>query len=146
MKPKFAGGELLDFLRTASREVGGILSTSDYGAYAADKITTDGRPWPTHQTPSLRFGSWRKALISAGLAANPSSPIAGRRVFEAEQCIDAIRSFAREMGRVPTAREYELYASRSDGGLPSLATVRHRCGSWHLGLRAALADYGWALA
>src|SRR5437588_8758508 len=144
-KPQFSDAELLDFLRQASRGVGGILTTMDYNRYADARTTEDGRLWPGHQTPSLRFGSWRKALTAAGLGANPSSAIAGQRLFEAEHCIDAVRSLARDLRRIPTAREYEEYAAESSGGLPSLGTLRNRCGSWRVALRAALADYGWAL-
>lgn len=144
-KPRFTDEELLDLLREVSANVGGVISVSDYNTYAADRTTPDGRPWPTHQTAQKRFGSWRDALVRAGLAANPSSPIRGQRIFEAVHCIDAIRQLARDIGEVPTAREYEEFAAKSGGSVPSLSIVRLRCGSWHLACKAALEDFGWAL-
>jgi hypothetical protein len=145
MKPRYSDEELLGILREVSSHVGGVITVHDYTTFAAGRVTADGRPWPTHQTPQKRFGSWREALLRAGLGANPSTPIRGKRLFEPEHCIDAIRGLACELGRVPTARDYELFAARSGGSAPSLSIVRLRCGSWHLALVAALKDYGWAM-
>jgi hypothetical protein len=95
------------------------------------------RPWPSHQTHFHRFDSWRKALLSAGLAANPSSAIAGHRIFDKGQCIDALRHVRRELGNVPTLNQYEGIARESNGALPSGATIRNRCRSWGEALRLA---------
>src|SRR5579875_2266732 len=112
------------FLRAASMALGGVLSAHGYTDYARAQRTPDGRPWPTHQTHALRFGSWREAVTAAGLAANPSSPTAGQTIVEEGHCIDALRAAARARGRSPpTADEYEEFARASNGALPSQATV-----------------------
>ena len=137
IEKKYSDEELLEILREANTELGGILTTSAYDELAKRHHFLDGRPWPTHQTHFLRFGSWREALLTAGLAANPSSPIAGQRLFDQSHCIDAIRHVHRELGSVPTLSDYEGVAKASNGALPSTATIRHRCGSWTDALRMA---------
>lgn len=134
-EPRYSDGELLECLRGASRDLGGVLSTAAYGRFIRGRKLTDGRPWPTHQTPSNRFGSWRAALEKAGLRSNPPSPIAGQRLFGRPQCIDAILEVQRSLGRLPTVQEYEGYAAQRNGSLPSSATIRNRCGSWQTTLR-----------
>jgi DNA-binding CsgD family transcriptional regulator len=129
-KPKYSDEEIIECLRSASVELGGVLTTADYTKYARTRQFSDGRLWPLHQTAFLRFGSWRGALQRAGLEANPPSAIAGQRLFTREHCIDAILEVERELGHPPTAAEYERAATTSNGILPSLATVRHRCGGW----------------
>jgi AraC-like DNA-binding protein len=129
-KPKYSDEEIIECLRSASVELGGVLTTAEYTNYARARRFPDGRLWPLHQTPFLRFGSWRGALQRAGLEANPPSAIAGQRLFTRGHCIDAILEVERELGHPPTAAEYERAAVASNGILPSLATVRHRCGGW----------------
>ncbi len=136
-KPKYSDEEIIECLRTASVELGGVLTTAEYTNYARTRRFPDGRPWPLHQTPFLRFSSWRAALQRAGLEANPPSAIAGQRLFTRELCIDAILEVEREVGHPPTAAEYERAAVASNGILPSLATVRHRCGGWQEALVSA---------
>jgi hypothetical protein len=137
IEKKYDDDELLQILREASEVVGGILTASAYDRFARDRAFADGRPYPTHQTHSHRFGSWRKALLGAGLCANPSSPIAGQRIFDQGHCIDALRHASREVGKVPTVSAYESMAVASRGALPSAATIRVRCGSWTQALRMA---------
>jgi hypothetical protein len=136
-KPKYSDEELIEFLRIASRTLGGVLTTAAYTSFASARETSDGRNWPTHQTHSNRFGSWRLALEAAGLAANPASAIAGQTLFQVEHCVDAVRSVSRGLGKVPTAAEYDVAARDSRGALPSLATVRNRCGTWNDALSKA---------
>jgi hypothetical protein len=134
---RYSDAELLQVLCDANEAIGGVLTTTAYDRYAHERNFADGRPWPTHQTPFKRFGSWRRALLAAGLAANPSSAIAGRRIFDQSHCIDAIRHVHRQVGAVPTFSEYESIAKASGGAFPSSATVRNRCGSWAAALRMA---------
>src|ERR1700726_1084690 len=129
--------ELIACLRDASEALGGILSVAAYRAYAAGRSPAGHRPWPSPQTIELRFGGWRRALVVAGLRANPSSPIAGRRLFNEAHCIDALRHAARELGESPTVSAYEKLARKSQGALPSQCTIRHRLGSWLEALRKA---------
>jgi hypothetical protein len=134
---RYSDEELIGFLQETSRALGGVLTVKGYNDYARGRQTADGRPWPTNQTHGLRFGSWHAALTAAGLAANPSSPIAGRTLFDDGHCIDALRAAARELGRPPTAEEYDGFARASNGGLPSQATVRIRLGGWYQALSQA---------
>lgn len=136
-KKKYSNEELIEFLQAASNALGGVLSAQGYTDYARGRKTPDSRPWPTHQTHALRFGSWRAAVKAAGLAANPASPIAGQTIFEDGHCIDALRAAARALGRAPTADEYDEFARASHGALPSQATVRHRLGRWYQALERA---------
>jgi hypothetical protein len=136
-RKKYSRDELISFLQIASKALGGVLSAQAYTDYARSRRTSDGRPWPTHQTHALRFGSWRAAVIAAGLTANPPSPIAGQTIFEEGHCIDALRAAARALGHVPTAEDYEAFAKASNGALPSGATVRQRLGTWYESLALA---------
>jgi hypothetical protein len=137
IEKKYSDEELLQILRDANDALGGILTASAYNEFAKDKNFPDGRPWPTHQTHFHRFGSWREALLAAGLSANPSSAIAGQRLFDRGHCIDAIRHAYRELDAVPSISEYESIARAFHGALPSAATIRTRCGSWTRALRMA---------
>lgn len=124
----YSDAELIDCLRSASATLGGVLAHVAYDEFAVDQSFSDGRAWPTSQTHSLRFGSWVMALKAAGLPFNPS---AGRsKLFEQTNCIDAVRSAARALGKIPTVTEYEALARESMGALPSFSTVRNRCGTW----------------
>lgn len=136
--PLYSDMEVIDCLKLANQELGGVMTSIEYEKAAANRMLPDGRNWPGRQTAMGRFGSWRTALMAAGLPANPSSAIAGKRQYEMAHCIDAILEVERYLGRVPTAREYERYA-RLNGGLPSLSTVRHRHGQWHLAVIRAIA-------
>lgn len=130
--------ELIAFLREASGHVRGPLSIKTYSRYAQGRRTRDGRPWPTHQTHAKRFGgSWRAAVQAAGLAVNPPAPMRTHRVFDEAQCVEAIRTAARQLGKVPTAAEYFTFAKASNGTLPSQATVRKRLGTWYEALARA---------
>lgn len=135
---RYSDDDLIDCLRSASLEIGGVLTTAAYSALAKTRSFRDARPWPTHQTPSNRFGSWRGALQRAGLQSNPPSAIAGQRIFTREHCIEAILEVERALGRLPTAADYERYAAKMGGALPSLATLRHRCGGWREALMLAV--------
>lgn len=138
LAPLYSEAEILECLRVANRLLGGVMTSVEYEGVAVAQKLDDGRDWPGRQTAMGRFGSWRKALVAAGLPANPSSAIAGQRQYEAEHCIDAILEVERSLGHAPSAREYDLYA-RSNGGLPSLSTVRHRHGQWHVAVARAIA-------
>ncbi|MCL6537003.1 MAG: hypothetical protein K6T28_00160 [Acidothermus sp.] len=100
---KYTHEAVLGCLRTASQELGGVLTTSAYTAYARGRRFLDCRPWPTHQTAVLRFGSWHAALETAGLQSNPSSPIAGQHLFDEANCIDAILEVERAVGHLASA-------------------------------------------
>ncbi len=134
---RYSEEDLLHCLKAASQELGGVLTTQVYADFTKGRTFEDGRLWPSHQTYRLRFGSWVDALHKAGLRANPRTPIAGQRLFTAAHCTDAVGHLARELGHAPSATEYESVARTSNGALPSLATVRQRCGGWLGALRNA---------
>jgi hypothetical protein len=137
-KPFYTNEEIIACLQEASLELGGILTTANYTKLAKTKRFADGRPWPSHQTPFHRFGSWRAALAAAGLLSNPPSAIAGKRIFTKAHCVEAILEVEQALGHLPTAAEYEEYAVAMSGALPSLATIRHRLGRWSDALRIAV--------
>lgn len=133
----YSDEDLLRCLREASRASGGVLTGKAYVELAKGRSFEDGRSWPSFPTIVMRLDSWRNALRTAGLPANPTTPIGAMRTFERQDCIAAIRRVARKLGRVPTVAEYTRHATASNGKLPSLATVRHRCGTWWAALDEA---------
>lgn len=134
---KYPDEDVIECLVEANRTLGGVLTTKVYDNFARGRSLPDGRPWPTHQTAGLRFGSWRAALQAASLPSNPATPITGRLLFDKAHCIDAILEVERAVGHLPTVVEYDSYAAKMEGVLPSSPTVRHRFGSWQRALRAA---------
>jgi AraC-like DNA-binding protein len=133
---QYSDQELLGFLREAGAAREGVLTIAFYKAFAHGRHTADGRPWPTHQTHSNRFGSWRNALHAAGMQANEQR--AGRDVvFAADQCLLAIHAVHQQLGKTPTAQQYARHARDSAGSLPSLSTIRNRYDSWLAALHAA---------
>jgi hypothetical protein len=134
---RYPTDELIAFLREASTTVQGALSASVYGKYAKERRTSDGRLWPTYQTYVKRFGSWRGALLEAGLPTKPRGRYSGNRKFSEEDCIQALRNAAKTLGKVPTAGEYSALARASGGALPSQMTLRKRCGNWYQALARA---------
>jgi transposase-like protein len=136
-KRTYTDEQLIAFLREASADHSKPLSIKSYEKFVDNQQAVDGQRCPTHQTHQNRFGSWRNALLKAGLPANPTTPVASMRVFEAPQCIDAIRAAHQALGKIPTAAEYEQYARASKGASPSPATVSKRCGTWTDAIRMA---------
>lgn len=73
---RYSTDELLAALREAAESAPGILSTNYYDAFvAAHPTLPDGRARPGKQTMAHRFGTWRDALLRAGLPANPPSGV-----------------------------------------------------------------------
>jgi hypothetical protein len=137
---RYSDQELIGFLRKASAALETTLSSHAYDSFARGRRTADGRPWPTKQTSELRFGSWRAAVIAAGLDAHPSSGASTRRRFTAQDCVQAVRAVSERLGREPSKEEYERHARSSAGRLPSATTVRVRCGSWSEALRMSYGE------
>lgn len=104
-EPRYTEAELIGFLQKASAEITEPLSMAFYEKFADSQRAAEGRPWPNHQTYGNRFGSWREALLRAGLSANATTPAAGVRVFDADQCIDAVRGACHTLGKIPSAQE-----------------------------------------
>lgn len=118
----FTDEELIDCLRLAAQEVGGILTSDRFTVFGRGRTLPDGRPWPTSQAVQLRWG-WRNGLAQAGLRANPSSAIAGQRLFDLHDCLDAMRACKLRTGKV-TVTAYERFSKGMGGGVPSASTIR----------------------
>jgi Homing endonuclease associated repeat len=134
---RYSDEELIGFLRKASAALETTLSMEAYDSFARGRRTADGRRWPTRQTPALRFGSWRAAVIAAGLDAHPTSGARIRLRFTAEDCAEAVRAVGERVGGRPSQAQYERRARASAGELPSASTLKTRCGGWGEALRMA---------
>ena len=73
-----------------------------------------------------RFGSWRQALIAAGL--EPGNPPAATK----EAIIDALRSYHANHGQSPTTSAW-----RAERQFPVSVTIIRHCGSWRAALELA---------
>lgn len=136
-EPKYSEAELIEILQRSAAAHSEPLTISAYKKFANNQRVTAGQSWPSQQTYENRFGSWRAALLKAGLPANVTTPGGRIRVFEAAQCIEALRSAHHALGKIPSAEEYARYARESKGKLPSTATIHKRCGTWNDALRMA---------
>lgn len=80
---------------------------------------------PSVDTITNVFGSWNDALEQAGLDIQPDQ-------YTEEECIEALRYIAKELGRSPTVREYRTHRRPTDPSLRSISGrsclpgVRHR--------------------
>lgn len=92
-----------------------------------------GYEHPAANTLSRRFGSWRKAIIAAGLPA--LAPGHKPMEWTAKRAVQAIYEFRFAHGRLPTRRDWE-HPFR-DRRYPHTSTVKRIFGSWNLGLIAA---------
>jgi hypothetical protein len=140
VEKRYSDEELIGFLREASAVLGTTVRGVAYDELARTRRTPDGRQWPTRQTSALRFGSWRDALLAAGLDAHVSSGVGLRGRFNTEQCLEAVRAVYERLGKTPTRDEYDQCARESAGELPSLSTVHARCGGWKNAVRVACAE------
>lgn len=70
--PIYTDSEYLDCLRKAAAELDSPMGQAKYRAWSAGRNLPDGRHWPGPQGIMIRFGSWREALLKAGLPARPS--------------------------------------------------------------------------
>jgi hypothetical protein len=126
-QPNYADDELIASLRAAAEELSSPLSHDDYNGWAAQHPMSDGRPRPSHQTVGLRWGSWRAALMQAGLPARPrggpTSALSRRAVIAA-----VVHSW-RDLDKAPTTAEYERWAA-GHPDRPSLASARKFVDGW----------------
>lgn len=129
---RYSDQELIDFLRKAAHGHDGPLTLARYGKLARRW----GRRWPTADTYRARFGSWRRALETAGVPVR--SPQARRGPFiDRDECVAAVRRVVHTLGKLPTGEEYERFARKSGESMPSLETVKNRCEGWRQALRMA---------
>jgi hypothetical protein len=139
-KRKYSIEEMIVFLQEAAGSASGRLGLREYRDYAEGRQTDDGRSWPSIHTYTARFGSWRKALIAAGLPAGRHGPSGAKPRFSAQDCIDALREAAQIHGEPPTIASYDELARASNNRLPSAATITKRFGSWYDALTQAGVD------
>lgn len=135
---QYTDEEILDCIRSAASTQPQGLSHSAYDEHAKPLTLDDGRRWPTHQTATLRFGSWADACKAAGVEP-------GRRMrkeyavkWDAEDCVKAVAAFLEESwaeGNRATVVGYDEW--QSDREAPSAATVRQRLGGWSAAVRLA---------
>ncbi len=132
--PRYSDDELVDLLGRVAREAGTECpSVREYRAHAAGRFLPDGRPWPGPQTYLVRFETWVEARRRAGL--EPGRTGGPPRRYDADDCVRAVATLWRQLGRAPTVAEYEEF-SRGRSHIPSVAIVRRRIGG---GWRAILA-------
>jgi AraC-like DNA-binding protein len=129
---RYTDEDLIEFLGKAARGHNGPLSVVRYNEVADRSL----KRWPSVETYRIRFGSWTGAVQAAGLPASNPSPWTGERISR-EECLAAVRAVTQALGELPTRAEYDRRARESNGSLPSLATVAHRCGGWRQALRSA---------
>jgi Homing endonuclease associated repeat len=85
-----------------------------------------GGEYPSPALVVTRFGSWRQALIAAGL--EPGNPPAVTK----EAIIDALRSYHANHGQSPTTTAW-----RAERQFPVSETIIRHCGSWRAALELA---------
>jgi hypothetical protein len=121
--PRHSDDELLAAVRHAVQAEGSVPTGARYNEIARSSGL------PSVSTIENRLGGWNAALRAAGYT--PVSP--GRASYAVrwteEACLKAARRAARELGAIPSLRDYELL-SRARPDLPSAATLRKRLGSW----------------
>lgn len=125
---RYETDELLRYLREAHEACEGRFGEDAYRSYAANRRTVNDHPWPSPYTVRARFGSWARALVAAEIRSTPVRGASRPRISE-DECLEALRAAARELGRPPSAAAYKQMA-RSAKGFPSEMTVRARFGSW----------------
>lgn len=126
---KDSADDLLAALREAADAVPGTLTGNSYDAFVAGHPTlAGGRPRPSRQAITLRFGFWRDALLRAGLPAYPHS--GPQKEFSEADAVTAVVECWRQTAAPPTAAGYDRW-QRGQAGRPSMATVRKLAGNWN---------------
>lgn len=117
---------LLDSLRAASAaQDGRPLSTPDYRDYVT---RTPGAP--SHALYRLRFGSWRNACSTAGIAYNDVERV-WASTFTDEDLQSAVDAFFGEHGAMGNTTQYIAWSEAQQPPVPKLATLRQRLGTWN---------------
>lgn len=130
-KPRVSEEEMLASLRRAAKDMGEAFTTDEFAAWAKKH----GVIGP--QTVHKRFGSWNEARRRAGLPVMSRHPREPRSDMISERdCLAAVLGLAAELGRTPSAQEYERSGRR-----PTVSTIRTRFGSWGRARRLADAEF-----
>lgn len=86
---------------------------------------------PHRVTATEVFGSWSAYIVALGAEPRPSGQ---QPLWTPELCLDAIRAFHAENGRVPKAKDFE---NGPRWRYPCPNTVLKLCGSWRQAVRKA---------
>lgn len=130
-KRRASDEELLDGLRRAAADLGERFIATEFAAWAKKH----GAVGP--QTIYKRFGSWNEARRRAGLPVMSRHPREPRSDMVSERdCLAPVVALAVELGRTPSAQEYERSGRR-----PTISTIRTRFGSWGRARRLADAEF-----
>jgi len=114
----FSREDLIVLLQVLRDRVGG--TPKEYDTYEYPDI-------PGHMVYVRRFGTWREALIAAGIPLDPRN-----MGYDRETVLAELRDIVEQLGRTPTQEEV-----RRMGG-PCHNTFTRHCGGWS----AALAELG----
>jgi hypothetical protein len=82
--------------------------------------------YPSPALAIQRFGSWRRALLAAGLKPGNPPPATDQRI------VDALREYHRNHGCSATTTSW-----KAEGGLPAAETIIRHCGSWRAAIELA---------
>lgn len=126
-RPVYSDGEYLECLREAAGELPQPMTHTEYALWTRGRALPDGRRWPGPQGVMIRFGSWRNALLQAGLMAAPSSRLPVQH--DPDDFVQAVASAWIAQSKPPTVSEYDQW-SRGNSEVPSSATIRKNFGSW----------------
>lgn len=123
-RKRYTDREILDAVRAAGAILGRPPGIGTYG-----KLRRFNPAWPACVTVAHRFGSWRNALVAAGFGkSGPHGPmISDASIFSALREAAAAGVFS--------CAAYNRFAR--ERGLPCLATVCKRFGSWEKAWLAA---------
>lgn len=119
----WSDGAIFAALRSVA--VGGRVTTN---AYAAGYARAPRGAMPSLPLVTGRFGTWSAACRAAGLESAFSY---GPRIdrWTVASCWEALAACAFDLGRAPTVRAYEAWASGREDA-PSSTTLRARLGNW----------------
>ena len=117
----YSNEELLGYLQITSHIRRKLVTRGEYEVVAEMNLTD--KPWPTHQTYLLRFGTWLQACELAGVPSR--EPRIYEKKWTPKNITDALMSFldfCEMTGDKATAANYEAWAPAQE--IPSLTTVR----------------------
>lgn len=126
---RWSDNELLALIRQCKEETGKITS-QHFQEWSLE------RGGPTKQTPSLRFGSWSRAVKLAGV--DGSYAVARKRAYQEEDLWASLIEYCSSPDYSSQVENYDRWQRRNKYH-PSSALIRHRLGkSWSQLLSTAL--------
>ena len=143
---RFSDREIIASLRDASASLPSPLTRDNYAEWCrAHPRARSGASRPGWQTAIRRFGTWRAALLQAGLPANTSR--GPGKAYDYDDCLGAVAAAWVALGHPPTVAEYDVWSPARDG-VPSSPTLRKwnawpelLAGAWFVVHAATAADF-----